>query len=82
MRPTMPDTPTSAPTVTPEELRVLLDIAGLTLSEDRAPAVLAEFNAQLAHGRQIERVLKGAGESAFAPYEPAFPKITLEDDAK
>ncbi|MDQ3656181.1 MAG: hypothetical protein M3457_14020 [Chloroflexota bacterium] len=78
----MPDTPTSAPTVTPEELRVLLDIAGLTLSEDRAPAVLAEFNAQLAHGRHIERVLDGTRESTFAPYEPAFPKITLEDDAK
>lgn len=59
----------------------MLGIAGLTVSEDRAPAVLAEFNAQLGHGRQIESVLEGAREYGFAPYDPTFPKITLEDDA-
>ncbi|MBA2469455.1 MAG: hypothetical protein H0V37_08620 [Chloroflexia bacterium] len=77
----MPDRPPPTATVTAEELRVLLGIAGLTVSEDRAPAVLAEFNAQLAHGRQIDSVLDGARESGFPPYDPTFPKITLEDDA-
>lgn len=76
----MPDTPmpTASEPVTADELQVLLRIAGLTLSEDRAPDVLAELNAQLAHGRAVERVLQGARESGFAPYDPAFPKITLE----
>lgn len=78
----MPDRPPPATTVTAEDLQILLGIAGLTLSEDRAPAVLAEFNAQLGHGRQIESVLDGTRESDFAPYDPTFPKITLEDDAK
>lgn len=79
----MPDTP-SPPTpepVTADDLRVLLGIAGLTLAADRAPDVLAELNAQLAHARQFDSLLKGAREPDFAPYDPAFPRITLEDDA-
>jgi len=80
----MPDTPSPNPpeSITAEDLRVLLGIAGLTLSEDRAPDVLAELNAQLEHARQFAPLLKDARESDFAPYDPAFPKITLKDDAE
>jgi hypothetical protein len=81
MTPTMPDRPAPATTVTAEDFRILLGIAGLTVSEDRAPAVLAEFNAQLGHGRQIESVLGDTRESDFAPYDPTFPKVRLEEDA-
>ncbi len=80
----MPDTPSpnTPEPVTAEELRVLLGIAGLSLSENRAPEVLAELNAQLEHARQFDSLLKGTREPDFAPYDPTFPKITLEDDAK
>lgn len=80
----MPDTPTPAtpPPVTAEDLRVLLGIAGLTLSEGRAPEVLAELNAQLAHAREFEPLVDDAGTSGFGPFDPTFPKITVEDDAE
>lgn len=74
----MPDTPmpTAFEPVTAGELQVLLRIAGLTITEDRAPDVLAELNAQLGHARALDRALEGAGESSIAPYDPTFPKIT------
>jgi len=80
----MPDSPSpnTPEPITADDLRVLLGIAGLTLSEDRAPDVLAELNAQLEHARQFDPLLKGARNPDFAPYNPAFPKIAIEDDAE
>lgn len=78
----MPDTPTPASNVTAADLRVLLGIAGLTIAEDRAPAVLADLNAHLAQARRIEPLLAGARTPDFAPYDPAFPKIAPGDDAE
>ena len=77
----MPDAPTPAPTVTAADLRVLLGIAGLTVTEDRAPGVLADLNAHLAHARRIEPLLADAREPVFAPYDPTFPKIAPGVDA-
>lgn len=79
----MPDSPiTDTSPVTTEELQVLLRIAGLTVPDDHAHQVLAELNVQLAHAATLDRVLVGAAEPDFAPYDPTFPKIRLEDDAE
>jgi hypothetical protein len=78
----MPDIPESAAKVTAEEFRALLKVAGLTVSEDRAPLVLDELNSQLAFSRTLDRVLEGAKESDFAPFDPTFPKIDLEEEAE
>lgn len=78
----MSDTPGTGTKVTADELRTLLNIAGISVSPDRAPAVLDELNAQLALARQIEGVIDDAAEPSFAPYDPTFPKIDLEDEAK
>jgi len=69
----------SAP-VTPEEFRALLRVAGLEISEDRAPEVLAELNAQLALARTIEPLMAGTDAPALAPYDPAFPEIRLPEE--
>ncbi len=80
----MPDSPIDHDTkpVTAEELRTLLRIAGLTVSEERAPQVLAELNVQLAHADALKAVFDGAPEPDFGPYDPTFPKVRLEDDAE
>ncbi len=78
----MPDTPDSAANVTAEEFRALLKVAGLTISEDRAPLVMDELNSQLALSRTLDDALAGAKESDFAPFDPTFPKIDLEDEAE
>lgn len=78
----MPDRPDEAATVTAEEFRALLRIAGLEISDDRAPLVMDELNAQLEFARQIEVALEGAKDPDFAPYDPTFPKIEPEDDAE
>jgi hypothetical protein len=57
-------------------------VAGLTISEDRAPLVLDELNSQLALSRTLDDALAGAKESDFAPFDPTFPKIDLEDEAE
>ncbi len=78
----MPNTPTPAPNVTAADLRVLLGLAGLTIAEDRAPAVLADLNAHLAHARHLDPLLADARPPDLAPYDPAFPKIAPEAEAE
>ncbi len=75
----MPDKPEPAATVSAEEFRALLRIAGLDISGDRAPFLLDELNAQLAHARELDGVLDEAKEPDFAPYDPTFPKIAPEE---
>jgi len=77
----MLDSPTDASPVTAEELQVLLRIAGLSASDEHAAQILAELNVQLAHAATFDRVLEGAGPPDFAPYDPTFPRVRLEDDA-
>lgn len=57
----------------------MVRIAGLTIDDERVPEVLAELNAQLALARTIEHLVAGTEALAFAPYDPAFPEIRLED---
>jgi hypothetical protein len=66
--------------VTPEEFAVLLRVAGLDIDDERAPAVLAEFNAQLALARSIEPLLAETEAPALAPFDPAWPEIRVEED--
>ena len=76
----MPHQPDRAAPVTPDELRALLRLAGLEVSEDRAPAVLAELEAQRRYARMLDDVLTGVEAPSFAPYDPAFPPVKLEGD--
>lgn len=76
----MPDTPDAPAKVSADEFRALLKIAGLNVSEDRAPSVLDELNAQLAMANTLDRVLDKAPAPTFAPFDPAFPNINLKDE--
>lgn len=76
----MPDQPDRNAPVTPEEFRGLLRVAGLDVSDERAPAVLAELNAQLANGRAIDAALGETEAPAFAPFDPAFIAVSGEGD--
>jgi hypothetical protein len=78
----MPDTPDASPKMDADAFRTLLRIAGLDVSEDRAPAVLDELNVQLAFARTLDSVLEGAVGSDFGTYDPTFPKMALKDEAE
>jgi len=78
----MTDPSDAASQVTPEEFRALLKIAGISVSEDQAPLVLSELNAQLGLAQTMEGVLDNPAAPDFAPYDPTFPNIDLEDDAE
>ncbi len=56
----------------PDDLRTMARVAGLTIDDERVPAVLAEVNSQLAYGHVIDSVLIGVPESAFAPFDPQW----------
>jgi hypothetical protein len=77
----VPNAPEPSIPVTPEEFRAMARIAGLTVDDDRLPEVLAELNAQIDLARSIEPLATGTEAPAFAPYDPAFPEIRLEDPA-
>lgn len=62
--------------VTPEEFRALARVAGLTITGEREPIVLAELNAQLALARTLDTVLAGIEAPLFGPYDPAFPNTS------
>jgi hypothetical protein len=81
MRPLVPNTPEPPALVTPEELRAMARIAGLAVDDDRLPEVLDELNAQLDLARSIEPLVAGTEAPVFAPYDPVFPVIRLEETA-
>jgi hypothetical protein len=66
--------------VTPEEFAVLLRVAGLDIDDERAPDVLAEFNAQLALARTLDPLLAGTEAPDLAPFDPAWPEVKVEED--
>ena len=78
----VPDTPDSTAPVNAETFRALLEQAGLSVSEERAPMVLEELNAQLALARALPPLPDGKSESERGPFDPTFPKIAREDDAE
>jgi hypothetical protein len=78
----VPTTPDPSTPVTPEEFKALLKLAGLNVSDERAPEVLAELNVQLANAHIVDDMLDGEEPATGAPYDPAFPEITVKDEAE
>lgn len=78
----MPTTPDPSTPVSPEEFKALLKLAGLNVSDERAPEVLAELNVQLANTRIVDEVLDDDEPPIGAPYDPTFPEITIKDEAE
>jgi hypothetical protein len=78
----MPNTSDPGSHVSADEFRLLLKLAGLNVSEARAPRVLDELNAQVRMIRTIDPVIHAVETPATTPYDPAFPKVNLEDEAE
>jgi hypothetical protein len=78
----MPKTPDPGSPVSADEFRMLLKLAGLNVSEARAPQVLDELNAQVRMIRTIDPVIHAMESPAVTPYDPTFPKVDLEDEAE
>jgi hypothetical protein len=78
----VPTTPEHSTPVTPEEFKALLKLAGLNVSDERAPEVLAELNVQLANTRIVDEVLDGDEPPTGATFDPAFPEIRNKDKAE
>jgi len=74
----MPQSPGPNAPVTPQELTALLRLAGLDVSDQRAPLVLDELNVQVRHVQAIDAVLEGAELPAATPYDPTFPNVIVE----
>jgi len=69
----MPESRDQTP-LTPEELRVLARVSGLTIAEERVDAVLTELNNQLGFVTLVEELLAGEdAESDLAPFDPTWP---------
>jgi hypothetical protein len=78
----VPTTPDPSTPVTPEEFKALLKLAGLNVSDERAPEVLAELNVQLANAHIVDDMLDGEDPPTGVPYDPAFPEIPVKDEAE
>ena len=78
----MPERPDSLARVNAEQFRVLLKEAGLTVSEERAPMVLEELNAQLAFARTFPGAAESVSGDHEEPFDPAFPNIDTKDAAR
>jgi Asp-tRNA(Asn)/Glu-tRNA(Gln) amidotransferase C subunit len=66
--------------LTSAELQMLARLAGLDISPEREPAVLAELTVQLANLRRIERVLPAPSPTATFPYDPTFPIVRGDEE--
>ena len=75
----MPAAPSAGRPIDADDLRTMLRVAGLTIEDERIPAVLAEVNSQLAYARIIDSVLEDATESAFESYDSAW-RIADQDE--
>ncbi|HEU0165079.1 MAG TPA: hypothetical protein VFQ54_08540 [Thermomicrobiales bacterium] len=69
-------------TLSPDDLRVLLRIADLTIEDERLPALLAEVNTQLRFASTLDRVLAGVAESDLAAFDPSWPSPDATEDAR
>lgn len=78
----MTETPDSLATVNSGQFRVLLKEAGLNVSEERAPMVLEELNAQLAFARTFPDAAESVSGEHEEPFDPAFPNIDSKDAAR
>jgi hypothetical protein len=78
----MPDRDGSSASVNADQFRALLREAGLTVSEDRAPMVLEELNAQLGFAHLFPPVPSDLIEADLAQFDPAFPTIDQKDTAE
>jgi hypothetical protein len=66
----------------PADLHVMLRIAGLAISEERVPAVLAELISQRAFARMIDPILEDAPESGFAAYDPSWSAADRDETSQ
>jgi hypothetical protein len=78
----MPDRDNSPASVNADQFRVLLREAGLTVSEERAPMVLEELNAQLGFAHLFPPAPDDVSEHDLAQFDPAFPTIGQKDTAE
>jgi hypothetical protein len=66
--------------LTPEDLHLLARLAGLSITAEREPAVLAELNTQLANLQLIETLLPAPSPAATLPYDPTFPTVRGDEE--
>jgi len=72
--------PTPPAQLTAEDLQTLARLAGLDITPEREPAVLAELNTQLANLHLIETVLPAPTPAAAIPYDPTFPFVRGDEE--
>jgi hypothetical protein len=66
--------------LTPDDLQTLAQMAGLNITPERAPAVLAEVNLQLVNLQLIETLLPAPSPAAALPYDPTFPIVRGDEE--
>ena len=74
--------PTPPDHLSEDDFQTLTRLAGLTISADREPLVLAEYAAQLANLALIETVLPAPNPAARIPFNPTFPAVTTAEPTR
>lgn len=78
----MPTPNDSAKALSPEEFQALLAAAGLTISAEQAPQVMAELELQRANAEIIDAALEHADPPGAPAFDPTFPKDASKDAPK
>lgn len=78
----MPSPNDSTRPLSPEEFQALLAAAGLTISAEQAPQVMAELEQQRANARIVDTVLEEANPPGTPDFDPTFPKDASKDAPK
>jgi Asp-tRNA(Asn)/Glu-tRNA(Gln) amidotransferase C subunit len=66
--------------LTAADLQTLARLAGLDITSEREPAVLAELNTQLANLELLETLLPAPTPAATLPYDPTFPIVRGDEE--
>lgn len=74
--------PTPPDHLSGDDFRTLTRLAGLTISAEREPLVLAEYAAQLANLTLVETVLPAPTPAADIPFNPTFPAVATGESTR